>query len=68
MTIDSNPSVITQLTPNSINPVIPCILTFNVSGFSYPLVASDLSVALVSTANSSEILYINVVEVGNTPG
>lgn len=54
----------TSITPSSVSPVLTAILTITVADYPVPLVASDLSVKLVSRNKSSIVRYQNVVETG----
>jgi hypothetical protein len=66
--VSTGPGVVTSISPNSVSPVLKSILTLSVANFSEILDPSDLSVSITQLSNTSNVRYINVIEVGNTNG
>jgi hypothetical protein len=63
VTVRSEPTKVTQITPNSVSPVIKGNMTLTVTGFSQTLSITDLEVSLVSTTDPTKVYPMNVIEV-----
>ena len=66
VTVQTGPTVVTSIVPNSVSPVLKAILNITVANFNWKLNMSDLSVSLTSQSNHSIVRYENVIEVGDT--
>ena len=60
VSVRTEPTKVTQITPNSVSPVIKGNMTLTVTGFTQTLSITDLEVSLVST---TKVYPMNVIEV-----
>ena len=64
--VSTNPTTVTDISPNSVSPVLKSIMTLTVVGFSQTLTLSDLEVSLINRNDPTKIYPQNVVEVGTS--
>jgi hypothetical protein len=62
----TNPTTVTNISPNSVSPVLKSIMTLTVVGFSQTLILSDLEVFQINRNDPTKIYPQNVVEVGTS--